>query len=382
MYNRIIVLWCLIIFLPLGIVEGHPLNKRERSFYALSSLRFYLDEITYSEKEETDCEKIHFDEGEIDRLWATAAFDPLFAQDVLKAKVDYDKALRNLNNPILFNEFSEKSKITLNKIWTKLNRLLLEANEEEHSLAKSAKKGSHRYPNFDDNASLTGTMKSQIKPYLLPLKNPIKKSLDPLFKHPEVLETDHSLSQAGFITLFSQANSFIRVAKHPSVPGYLFKIYPHTEMRQKQGKPGWEWLVMRCKGAENVRNLIKRKKLRHFTVPDKWLYPLPTPSPTHPNKQPIVLVVTDMKLVSKEETVKAWKNKITRRHLDELFCIISHGYSSTYLVHNIPYTGKGKFSCIDTEHPKRNLSYKKVKYFLSEEMNQYWDKLVRRGGAI
>lgn len=382
MYKRILGFLLSSILFLFEVLDAHPCNQRETSFYAISSLVFYLEEISGAPAEESECEKITIEEEDVSRLWAAASRDPLFLDEVVKAKATYHEAIKNFDDPVVFKEFSKKSKAILKKVWTKLNKLLLELEDREDPVAKSPKKVSHRYPNFDGNPSLTGTMKTKIKPYLVPLKNPIKTKLDSIFKHANVIETEHSLSQAGFNILFSQANSFIRVAKHPKVPHYLFKLYPHAETRQKEGRPGWEWLVMRCQGAENIRKLIIQKRFRHFTVPDKWLYPLPTLSASHPNKQPIVLVVTDMKLVSQAETIEAWKNKITRRHLDELYCIISHGYSSTYLVHNIPYTKKGKFSCIDTEHPKRVLRFKKIKYYLSDEMNQYWDKLVREGGRL
>ena len=58
-----------------------------------------------------------------------------------------------------------------------------------------------------------------------------------------------------------------------------FKNYiSDSERRKKSGKEGWEWLIQRCEGADNIRNLIKEKNLKYFSVPDKWIYVLPTSS--------------------------------------------------------------------------------------------------------
>lgn len=242
------------------------------------------------------------------------------------------------------------------------------------------------YPNFDDNPFITEEMRKRITPYLLPLDHQLKAPLDEIFNHSRAIENEEAFEKAGFITLFKQQISFIRVARHPALKGYLMKVYLDSELRQRRGLPGWVWLAERCKGAEKIRKLIAKKGLKYFSVPDKWLYPLPVnPAPLLPQgqgRQTIVLLVTDMKLTSQAESWRAWREEITTRHLDELYCILSHGFSSTYLITNIPYTKKGKFTCIDTEHPKRKLDYQRVKQYLSPEMNVYWDNLVQSKGAI
>lgn len=242
------------------------------------------------------------------------------------------------------------------------------------------------YPNFDNNPFITGEMHQRMAPYLLPLSHPLKAALDGIFNQTRAIENEKSFDDAGFITLFKQQISFIRVAKHPALKGYLMKVYLDSELRQRRGLPGWLWLTERCKGAEKIRKLIEKKKLKYFSVPDKWLYPLPIdPSPVleqGQSRQTVVLLVTDMKLTSQAESWRAWREKVTTRHLDELYCILSHGFSSTYLITNIPYTTSGKFTCIDTEHPKRKLDYQRVKQYLSAEMDAYWDKLVQSKGAI
>lgn len=95
---------------------------------------------------------------------------------------------------------------------------------------------------------------------------------------------------------------------------------------------------------------------------------------------PAILVVTYMKLVDRKASKEAWKTVVTRRHVEELYSILSHGYSSCLLFTNIPYTTNGKFACIDTEWPTRPLPLAHVHRHLSKKMAKYWDYLVRTGG--
>ncbi len=229
------------------------------------------------------------------------------------------------------------------------------------------------YENFDDNPAFDPQMKKMIRPYLLPLDHSTKEALDLIFTESRVTRNLEAFVDAGFEILFIRPATYICIARHVLLPGYLLKVYLDDELRQREGHPSWRWLVNRCKGADNIRKLIKKKKLQYFAVPDKWIYPLPLTSNNFP--QPVILLVTDMNLAKPYETKWAWKNA-TKKQLNELFCILSYGYSSTDLLQNIPLSKDGKFVCIDTEHPKRKQKYSRVKSFLSEPMQAYWDKLT------
>lgn len=215
----------------------------------------------------------------------------------------------------------------------------------------------------------------KVKPYLLPKEHPLKPSLEAIFSQKNVLKNIDTFTQAGFTPLHFQPTTHIIVARHPLLPGYLVKLYLETEKDIKEGKESWEWFLARCQAAENIRKLIKKKKLKHFTVPNKWLYQVATPE--EKRFHPYILVVTDMNIVDLEASKQAWKTIPTKEHLKELYTILSHGYSSCLLPFNIPFTHSGTFSCIDTEHPKRKLKYERVKEHLSPEMQRYWDKLIK-----
>ncbi len=206
--------------------------------------------------------------------------------------------------------------------------------------------------------------------YALPLDHPARSILDNLFSSPKTLQTQRGFEKKGFFILYYRPSTLI-VAKHSALPGYLIKVYLGSSTRSRE--ENLENLVNRCKGAENIRNLIRQEKLSYFTVPDKWIYTTNTEEPMP------VLLVTHVDVVSKEESKYAWKKFITYKGLEELYCIISHGYASTLLPANIPYTRGGKFACIDTEQPQRIPRYPNVKKHISKEMGVYWDDLVRLG---
>ena len=238
------------------------------------------------------------------------------------------------------------------------------------------------YPNFEDNHLLTDHMRSKMFDYLIPIGHPIKAKLDSIFSQSRVLENERTLVEAGFEVLVPPlANSYIIVARHPEIPGYVFKLHLDSENRSRKQLPHWIWLVRRCAEAKKIRKIIKRKNIRYFVVPHKWLFVPPVyPYSSALNPQVVIVVETDMQLVSEEETRNKWKKGIKSKHLDELYSIIKHGYggvSVLYLVENLPLTKNNKFAFIDTEGPQSDhLEFEFIKRYLSKEMQKYWDSLI------
>ena len=233
------------------------------------------------------------------------------------------------------------------------------------------------YPYFNDNPLLTKAMKKRFLPYLLPLNHPLKPSLDALFSSGRVTESKTTLEEAGFQILFSQPRSFVTVARHPQFPGFIFKLYLDTETQLKYNFPSWYWLANRCEGAMRIRECIKKHHIRFFRVPDKWLYLLPVDPPSNgPIQQPVIVIETDMNLVS--DSIEVWKNVNDKEVLDELYQILSKGYGSHELGGNVPYSQNGQFVFIDTEYPLREIGLKRVKPYLSPKMADYWEHLIKK----
>lgn len=233
------------------------------------------------------------------------------------------------------------------------------------------------YPHFNDNPELRSSTKERMKYHLLPLDHSLKNILDVIFSQGNVTQDENSLVNAGFIIMHRQPTTHILVAKHPAIEGYLIKLYVETETRIKGDKPSSYWLINRCKGAKRIRKFIKEREIKHFSVPQKWIYPLP---PHSGMKHPIILIVQDMQLVSSKENKLAWKTLVTKKHLKELHSILQHGSGSYFLTGNVPYSTNGKFSFIDTEYPKREIKMENViKYhYLNPEMENYWNYLINK----
>lgn len=232
------------------------------------------------------------------------------------------------------------------------------------------------YPHFYRNPYLNSEMRQRIIPHLLPVTHPAMDILDSLFSQDRVTENLHTFSAAGFEMIDMTSGSFVIVARHPALSGYVLKIYLDSEKRIKKEKPHWEWLLRRCIGAKRIKELIQEKQIKYFVVPDKWIYILPPISFSERTKQPILVIETDMQVQSKEKTIQAWKTQMTPRRLQELFLIFKHGCGSTHVDINVPYTHKGVFAFIDTENPYKGHDLKKVRKYLSKEMQKYWDRLI------
>jgi hypothetical protein len=216
-----------------------------------------------------------------------------------------------------------------------------------------------------------------LKQHILPADHPAKPALDAIFLSERATKNASTFRASGFITLFRQSRSFIRVARHPFLPGYLLKVYLDSEHRQKRKRAGWEWLLRRCEGAEKIRKILVKNGIKYFLVPEKWLYPLPSHCESAASNQPFVLLVEDMHLVSREENNLAWKSLITKEHLDELYLIITRAGGSSYRPANIWLTRHGKFAFIDTEYPTQKCDYSSISSYLSPEMRNYWEYLTR-----
>jgi len=236
---------------------------------------------------------------------------------------------------------------------------------------------------LDANQVLSHSAKKKMRPYLIPEHHPLRETMDTIFKTARVTQNESSYQAAGFKTLCERPRTFVRVASHPALPGHLVKLYLDTELRKKRHKESWEWLVKRCEGAEKVRNVIRKRHIKHFVVPDKWIYPLPDhplpPANIHYTRHLAVLLVTDMQLASSKENYYAWSHSVTEEQLDELYDIITYAKGSSYRPDNICYTKKKQYAFIDTEYPSRGPDYRSIRGYLSASKRRYWDDLIKHG---
>lgn len=324
-------------------------EKQDKGLYALTSLQFHLDEMLSEQDplEESE-EKIVFEESDVSALWLRARESA--GEQIEKAERYYQCAKDpSCKDP---RRYFKKASRIVEAAWKEANPF--------YSQAVVKANGDHRF--------------------ILKDSHWLKERLDEIFTSRDVITDQPSFEASGFVTVCKRPSRMI-VAKHKLLPKYLIKTYLLTEKRPT----GWKWMVNRCLGAENIRNLIKEKKLRHFVVPDKWIYPLQDCvakddlSDLSGRVSDAILVVTKMNIGNTESCRLAWKERATKEVLNELYCILCHGFGSCFLANNIPYTKEGKFACLDTEYPFRKHKYERARHHLSDEMRLYWDSLIKAG---
>lgn len=234
------------------------------------------------------------------------------------------------------------------------------------------------YPGLDDNPLIDKKMKEMIKPHLLPLDHPLKPILDTIFSGQRVVENEESIRNAGFSMIAIQRHTHIIVARHPLAPGYVYKMYRDEIPNGRKNIPGWQCLVERCVNAKETKKFIKKNKLRYFSVPNKWLYILPLEStPLEKTHQPILLIANDMEIEDEETAALIWKTNATPFLLNELYILFKGGYGSYNLPKNMPYSKHGTFALIDTEKPRRKIKLNLFDQYFSEEMKEYWHRLIQ-----
>jgi hypothetical protein len=216
--------------------------------------------------------------------------------------------------------------------------------------------------------------------HLLPPTHPARTVLEHLFSCSRVIRNESTFHEAGFVTHVQKLRSLMRVAIHPALPEYIFKVFLVDERQCEREKPrGWKSFHIRCIGAERIRRIIQERRVQHFQVPRKWLfYPAHDPS-CSVDDQPMILVAEYEDLVSRQCNEHAWFSGLTESHLDELYTIIDCAGGASYRPDNIPLTKKGTFSFIDTEHSCERPDYDSIVPYLSPRMRRYWTTLIQSG---
>jgi hypothetical protein len=216
-----------------------------------------------------------------------------------------------------------------------------------------------------------------MNPHLLPPTHPAAKVLEALFRRPDVIDNETTFHHAGFETRVKKLRSLMRVAIHPAVPGYVFKVFFVDERQcEREKSRAWKGFLIRCKQAERIRRIIQEREIRHFRVPRKWLFYPPYHAECRPDDQPMILIAEYQDLLSQKESEDAWLNSVTERHLDELYAIIDGAGGASYRPDNIPLTKQGQFSFIDTEHSNDRRRYESISPYLAPHMHQYWSGLI------
>jgi hypothetical protein len=216
--------------------------------------------------------------------------------------------------------------------------------------------------------------------FLLPLNHPIKPSLDYLFSLTRATLNLDTMKKAGFEVCGPRKFTNLVIAKHPAIPGYIFKLYLDAQRYHKNKSEEHFW-VLRIEGALKIRNLIESYGLQcYLKVPQKWIYKLPNKSSVQKGyfRKDYILVEEDMNLFSDEETEMLWKSPaVSHDLLNALVLVLSHvGLSDCVKPDNIPFSKDFKVAFIDTQTHGEHVSLKEFKSYLSEENQAYWDLIT------
>lgn len=218
-----------------------------------------------------------------------------------------------------------------------------------------------------------------VSPYFIPEDHPMKPKLDEVFSSQRrVISTTETLKKAGFKNAKPGRWKGTIVAYHPSLEGYLVKMYSDDQTE----KIDWAKFIDRVKGSLALREAIDRYQWHDlFKVPNKWIYPLPenpAPTPGKPRKN-FILLVEDMNLLSKKANLKKWeRSSLPKKYLNCLFVLISEvGLRDSVYAFNIPFSTDGKIAFIDTEHyHKWPVHYRALLQYLSPCNREYWKQLI------
>jgi hypothetical protein len=228
--------------------------------------------------------------------------------------------------------------------------------------------------------SITEKTWEMVDPYLLPEDHVLKITMDKICSKKRILSSVESLKEAGFNIIIARLNRGLVVASHPNLQGYLIKAYLDTSTRCE-----WPLWALRAEGSRHIQRILDKHHFnKYMKVPEKWIYALPQA------RRPIagetlfpkdfILLVKDMNILSKEQTIERFKNKSSKERLKALYTTIVEGGLSDSHVDNVPYSSDNKIAFIDTEYYKVWPVHPEwITKHLSPIYQLYWEQLIKLG---
>lgn len=229
---------------------------------------------------------------------------------------------------------------------------------------------------YPRNPYVEESLWKELEPYFLPYDHPLRPRLDRIFTKRRATENSESMSKAGFLKSKPSKVTHVLVSKHPKLTGYLIKAHLDDQEPRYGHKEHVFW-VLRIKASRIVAEEIKNRNLSHiFTVPQKWIYPLPAePSPEYyVDRKNFILVVKDVHV--HKENVRMWREcyKVNKENLEQLYWFVSDlGLWDCCKIENIPFTSDGHIAFVDTECIYRwPVNFSKLTQALSPRMKKFW----------
>lgn len=231
-------------------------------------------------------------------------------------------------------------------------------------------------------------LSKRINPYLLKEDHPIKRKLDLLFSKTRLLDSFEAMEKAGFEIL--KTNSELNVAKHPDIPGYVFKFYLDShdnEPRFQKLKLKEDFIsenslwLLRIHGSKRVQKIIEDYHFeKYFKVSRGWIYKLPKdPKASGPYPKHSIFIEKDMGILSDPENEACYRQISDKELLKAFYILLKESglYDSVYIDNN-PFCKDGKIAFVDTEeYDRKPIPYEKLLPFFSPEMQIFWKCLIK-----
>lgn len=194
-----------------------------------------------------------------------------------------------------------------------------------------------------------------------------------LFREPDMFDTPSNWRKAGFVVEGKGGWSSIMVARHPSVPAYLFKKYSRKISLKEQLKN----YQRRAEGADKLLALIAAQQLTWIVVPRKYLLELP-PEFSRKGTVSYVLVVERMGLLESSQSKQLYR-QISSEVLRQL-CVVLRAFPGLDSgVRNVPFTRSGQIAFIDTERwaDKKKSRLHRLREYLPDEQRRLAEVLLK-----
>lgn len=232
---------------------------------------------------------------------------------------------------------------------------------------------------YEDVQNLEKKNDAVIKKYLLPKNSQLAIILKNLITDPTMFDSNQNFQNAGFLVKNGHRN--LMVGMHPSTPNYLIKKFSSVRSQKMQ----IDNFIKRIKGAEKVRNYIKKNKFKHLIVPKKWLFKLPSAFSDKKEDPSYLLIVENMDIlqdwIDPNSQARQLYYNMDKEILTEL-CKTLHAIGGCdAFPRNQPFTKTGKIAFVDTEHVghKKGHFIKHIVPALNPELQAYalalWSKL-------
>lgn len=224
----------------------------------------------------------------------------------------------------------------------------------------------------------------KVKSKFFPENHPCKAKIDRIFSRSRVTLTQETMRKAGFN---GRTGRYTRVTAvlHAECNECFFKVFCDCELHMRMAD--WEKWLHRIQGKNIVKECIAKYDFgKWFTVPHKWIYPLPEypacPKSSRYLPKSFILICSNARLYDHETNKKLWKDKMTRPIMDGLYVLLDEcGMWDSVFAFNIPYCKTGKFTWVDTEYYHRwPVTFSKLTKYFSKSNQDYWEYLIHNKG--